>query len=261
MKFWQRLEKLLLLIFLVLIPTQLGRHYWPDWSLVRGIRVDYLSPTLYVEDLIIGGLIIISFLRKRFLKYSLDFGDFLTVLMIVVNVVMAANRMEAGYKWIRIGEWVWMLSYLRNEKNNVDKYLKYAITGWILLESLLVLAQVIKGGSVEGLFWWLGERRFRFSSLGTAQINIMGQGLVRGYGTFSHPNSLAGFLLVSIILWMREKRKGLGNVWWWMVWWMAIGGIIMCGSRTVWVLTIGLIVWVLWQNKKIMLAGIMMTIG
>ena len=50
-RFWARTEKIALFLFLLAIPTQLGRHFWPEWSRVVGIRVDYLSPTLYLVDM------------------------------------------------------------------------------------------------------------------------------------------------------------------------------------------------------------------
>ena len=50
--FISKLRNILLFLFLLLIPTQLGRHFWPEWSYVLGIRVDYLSPVLYLVDII-----------------------------------------------------------------------------------------------------------------------------------------------------------------------------------------------------------------
>ena len=40
-------------LLLLLLPTQLGKHFWPTFSYVLGTRVDYLSPTLYLTDIII----------------------------------------------------------------------------------------------------------------------------------------------------------------------------------------------------------------
>ena len=59
-RFLEALEKILLFLFVLLIPTQLGKHFWPEWSRVVGIRVDYLSPTLYFLDLVWLGLFLIT---------------------------------------------------------------------------------------------------------------------------------------------------------------------------------------------------------
>jgi hypothetical protein len=128
--------------------------------------------------------------------------------------------------------------------------LKKLIPWWVMGESLLGLAQMVKGGSLGGIMWWLGERTFNISTIGVAQISVLGQGLIRAYGTFSHPNSLAGFLLVSLGLWVTINPSALRaapldrgalkikNIYWWMVVWTGILGIIVSGSRTVWGLTL-----------------------
>lgn len=104
-----------------------------------------------------------------------------------------------------------------------------------------------KNGSLGGIFWWLGERTFNFNTIGIAQMSVMGEGVIRAYGTFSHPNSLAGFLLISLILWwvLEEKR----NLNWWGVFWSGVVGILVSGSRTVWIL--GLLVLLIGFLKKI----------
>src|SRR5476649_2203358 len=53
-------SKLLSYLLIFLLPTQLGIHFWPNFSLLLGIRVDYLSPTLYVTDVVILSLIVIN---------------------------------------------------------------------------------------------------------------------------------------------------------------------------------------------------------
>ena len=47
------IQRLLFFALILGIPTQFGRHFWPDFSFVSGVRVDYLSPTLYVTDILI----------------------------------------------------------------------------------------------------------------------------------------------------------------------------------------------------------------
>src|ERR1035437_10261792 len=45
-------------LLVLFLPTQLGKHFWPNFSYVYGIRIDYLSPTLYFTDLLVIGLIL-----------------------------------------------------------------------------------------------------------------------------------------------------------------------------------------------------------
>ena len=46
-----KLYQLLFSLLILLLPTQLGRHFWPSYSFVFGLKVDYLSPTLYLTDI------------------------------------------------------------------------------------------------------------------------------------------------------------------------------------------------------------------
>src|SRR3990167_9278499 len=55
----------LIVLIVLLSPSQLGFHFWPRWSLVNGIKIDYLSPTIYLTDLIFLGLLVISFIKFR----------------------------------------------------------------------------------------------------------------------------------------------------------------------------------------------------
>jgi len=207
-----------------------------------GIRVDYLSPTLYLVD-IFWVIWIVSKLRiKNYelkIKRVLNFENIIFLLLMVVNVMVAGNKGIAIYRWLRIIQWIISLKVLITEKEKVKEYLTIIIPIWVIVESLLGLAQVINGGSLGGIWYWIGERRFSFSSIGIAQMSLWGEGMLRAYGSFSHPNSLAGFLLVVWFYWQRNKNK---NINYWIVYWVAILGILVSGSRWVWGITTILII-------------------
>ncbi|MDD4136038.1 MAG: O-antigen ligase family protein [Candidatus Shapirobacteria bacterium] len=258
-----------LFLFLLLIPTQLGKHFWPEWSYLLGIRIDYLSPTLYLLDLV-WIVLIFNWIKPSVLRTSpltgrfskiFKFKYFLVVGFVGVNILMAVNPWVAVYKWLRVFQLLITFFYFRKNKTLIKENLVKIIPCWIILESLLAVAQIAKNGSLNGIFYWLGERSFSFNTIGIAQMSVLGRGLVRAYGTFSHPNSLAGFLLVSLLLWWWLKSlsaspflpltKGrLKNVWWWVVFWFGFLGIMVSGSRTIWILTLGLIFWFLLKNIK-----------
>ena len=264
--FLEKLPKILLILLLILIPTQLGKHFWFEWSYLLGIRIDYLSPTLYLIDFVWLGLFILNLIKssvstsstsplkkETFLKFK-----YLVILGFVgVNILMAKDWQVAGYKWFRIWQLIWFIWYVAKRKKVVEKLLIYIVPCWIIVESLLAVGQISSGGSLNGIWWWLGERSFSFNTIGIAQMSIAGNGLIRAYGTFSHPNSLAGFLLVSLILWWRTKptlpsleNGGLRNVYWWGVSWLGLAGIILTGSRTIWILTFVLVIFGFFRNLK-----------
>ncbi|MFZ2152831.1 MAG: O-antigen ligase family protein [Microgenomates group bacterium] len=255
------LENILLFLFLLLIPIQLGKHFWPEWSMVMGVRVDYLSPTLYLVDIVWGmwmGTRLITNWRK-----VLNFQNILMGLFVVLNVLVAGNRWVAVYRWVRIAQLALSYKFIKLKVHKVEKYLEWIIPCWIILETMLGMAQIVKGGSLQGIWYWLGERRFSYASIGVAQISLLGQGLVRAYGTFSHPNSLAGFLLISLIYWIGNQKNfkfqisnfKFSGMWWWVVVWMGVVGIIISGSRVVWLLAAGLAIVILISNFKFQISN------
>jgi len=262
----QIMSKILLFLLLCLIPTQLGKHFWFDWTMVLGIRIDYLSPTLYLVDLVwivllISNLIKPSVLWTSPLKKETFFKSkfFLVIVFVVINIFVAQNRWVAIYKWARIGQLVWFGYFGAKNKNLMEKMLMWVLPLWIGVESLLAIGQIAKGGSLNGFWWWLGERSFDFNTIGIAQMSVVNNGIVRAYGTFSHPNSLAGFLLISMVLWVKFKESLSSykvfkviklNVLWWGVTWLGIIGIILTGSRTVWFLGLISIFWLSWGNFR-----------
>jgi len=222
----------------------LGRHFWPDFALLHGIRVDYLSPTIYLIDIIVV-LLIISKIKitrnnnQETNKIQTPITNNQTkkniFLFIILNILVAENKWVAGLAWARVIE-IWaMYRILKENKELVKKYLFYIIPFWIILESGLGLLQVIKGGSLQGVFYWLGERRFNLNTIGVAKISVFGHETMRAYGTFSHPNSMAGFLLVALELWKNNSNK---KILFWVIWWLGVMGIVITGSRIAWLLLI-----------------------
>ncbi|MCX6726901.1 MAG: O-antigen ligase family protein [Candidatus Shapirobacteria bacterium] len=260
------------ILFLLLIPTQLGKHFWFEWSTIQGIRSDYLSPTLYLIDIVWIILVILNLPKSLFDKR--DFKKYLLLFFLIfINILVAGNKWVAGYEWIRILQWITTIKLITNDKLRITDYLKWIVPVWIVGESLLGLAQIINNGSLQGIFYWLGERRFSLTTVGIAQMSWLGESIVRAYGTFSHPNSLAGFLLLVWYWWQGQNPSALRaapldkgatkEVWYWMVWWTGLMGIIISGSRIVWLLTLGLLVikWgKSWWKYGIIVAGVVMMI-
>jgi len=244
-------ERFWTFLWLLLVPTQLGKHFWLTESYVAGIKVDYLSIILYLTDIVWLGWVFS--LKKERKKNKI--GRILAILLVIlVNVWMAEARWVAVYRWLRMGQWVVTVWLVTKNKQKIKENLLKVVPIWILIEVFLAVSQVAKGGSLEGIWYWLGERRFSFGSVGIAQMRWGNEATIRAYGSFSHPNSLAGFLLLAWVWWKEETHLPTGKretrIWYWVVNWSAILGIILAGSRTVWVLT--LLTWILeTRNKKL----------
>jgi len=262
----EKISKGLLFLLLLVIPTQLGKHFWFDWSLILGIRIDYLSPTLYLADLVWIAFFILEISMTKFQVFQTNhkkqlpkFKTLFFIAFVLVNILVAKSWWMAIYKWVRIGQLVWFGYFVSRNKKIVEKILIWVLPFWVGVESLLAIGQIAKGGSLNGFWWWMGERSFDFNTIGIAQMSVVNNGIVRAYGTFSHPNSLAGFLLVSLVLWVKSKDslssykvfKVIKLNWcWWGVMWSGIIGIILTGSRTIWLLSLLSVVWLMWNNFK-----------
>jgi len=259
-------KKLFVSLWLLFLPTQLGLHFWPEWSQVMGLRVDYLAPTLYFGDILWIFLLIFNFKFLIFNQFKIFNFKFLIIfLFVIINIFVAGNKWEAGYKWMRIIQWIVTFKLILDNKKLFKEMLLKVLPVWIIGEGLLGLAQVVNGGSLNGIFYWLGERRFSYISLGVAQISYLGQGLIRAYGTFSHPNSFAGFILISLIVYMRYQNYELKitnyelkkRIFYWSVVFCGLLGLFLSGSRTVW----GILIILLITNYELRITNWKKTLG
>jgi hypothetical protein len=238
--------------FLLFIPSQLGKHFWLKESYVSGIRVDYLSPTLFFLDLIWLVLFLVE-TKKRGLSFKSWSKKkiFWIILVVGINIWWSTRKWLSLYGWLRWGQLIWTIGIIEKEKRVVWKLIERCIPWWILSEVILGLVQIFKEGSVGGVWWWWGERSFSLINPGIAKIGIEGRSVLRAYGTFSHPNSLAGFLLVSLILWwsFRKRKDIYQKIWWWVVWWVGVIGLLITASRTVWLVGAGMGIWQIVKKK------------
>ena len=86
---------------------------------------------------------------------------------------------------------------------NIDSFNRRAVfimfSASVFFQSCLSFLQFINQRSIGGLFYYLGERTFGAQTPGIADASINGQLFLRPYATFSHPNVLAGFLVVAML--------------------------------------------------------------
>lgn len=201
-------------LLVLFLPTQLGKHFWPNFSYVYGIRIDYLSPTLYFTDILIIGLILSWILESLVSASSLSQAVkiakrniikllimFFLVLFLLVGIFRSNNPLVGIYGMIKFLEYVFLFSYTAKNFRTLNSFVLFStfIFG-VLFESLLTIAQYVNQGSIGGVLYFLGERSFNSQTPGIANASINGQLFLRPYATFSHPNVLAGYLFVFMVL-------------------------------------------------------------
>lgn len=196
-----KLKENLIYLLLFLLPTQLGKHFFLPFSYVSGVRIDYLTPTIYLTDCII---LLLTILSIKTFKIQFNKKIFIIFLLIIANIIFSLSPWISFYKWIKLAEVV-TLFFLLKPKLNI-KYVLLAFIGGALLQLILVLFQITQQHTMQGFAYFLGERYFSISTPGIAKTSLQGTEILRGYGSFSHPNSLAGFFLLLYTYILFEKK-------------------------------------------------------
>lgn len=198
--FLNRVEIYVFRLLIFLAPTQLGYHYFAKFSYVFGIRVDYLAPTLYLTDILVLILLFFFWLKKiRRLKLRAWFVGLLG--FAIVNLIFSHFPLLGLYKWIKVIEFVFLGYYVFTKKDLVLKRDILVPLSWsVIAFSLIGLVQVIMQKTIGGPFYFFGERTFSSGTPGISLFRFFGRELLRPYSTFSHPNSMAGFMLAAVLL-------------------------------------------------------------
>ena len=228
----QKLERVLLFSIIFFLPVQLGKHFWPAFSYVEGLRIDYLSPTLYFTDILIGLLFIVWFfchpefisgshkMLKRVQHDSLKkvFWEkwllVVLVIFIILGIVSSLSPLAGWYKFLKIVEFSFLGFYAATKlkiKKDLPLILVLLSIG-VAFESILAIAQFIQKSSLGGPLWFLGERMFSGQTPGIANANIDGRLILRPYATFSHPNVLAGYLVIAMTFLLFDFKKIFSGV-------------------------------------------------
>ncbi len=245
-------------LLIILLPVQLGYHLWPSWALVLGRRVDFLSPTLHLTDILIL-LLIIFWLRTMSIKglYALlrrmVYGVFLFVGFVSMNIVFAENQMVAAYHWLKFAEFFLLGAYIVKTKVTVE-YMSKPLSAAVFVSSVVALGQFIFQRSIGGPLWVLGERTFAIDTPGIARTSVFGRELLRAYSTFPHPNVLGGFLTVAVPLILSaklvDKARAVSRYRLMLISVSAIA-LLTTFSRSAFVLSLLGLSWWLWKKARI----------
>ncbi len=205
-KYLSNASGFLLYLLLFLLPTQLGKHFFFPFSYLSGVRTDYLAPTLYSTDILVFLLILLnsktvfSFFKKR--------SFLLLFLLSTFNIVFSLSPWISFYKVIKIAEFLSLFAIVQKFGNKLlpPKKLLIVLLASSAFQFILVALQFVHKHSLQGFFYFFGERYITLSLPGIAKVSLQGIELLRPYGTFSHPNSLAGFYLLIYFFVLTNKK-------------------------------------------------------
>jgi O-antigen ligase len=207
----RKLEKTLFFIFLILIPFQL-RIFVRSSPAVNG---EWNSFFIYLADIVFL-LVFLLFLNRtkktRFHFAKKNWFLLAFVLIALISVFISSATKISIFRWLKLVEFIILYIYLRKSKeflglNNILSIIFYSG----VFQAILAIAQFIKQGSIGIRFIEAGV--FDPNSPGVANFILNGDRVLRSYGSFTHPNVLAGFLLLTIFcgywLFLQAKSKNL----------------------------------------------------
>lgn len=285
MNFLRLLHRYLFFALLAFLPTQLGFHLWPVWTYVLGRRVDYLSPTVYLTDIIIV-LLITAWIIDQLFKLRNHEKNFFhdissateknrrkTHLLLIgaaafvtLNILLSDRWQVATYMWAKVLEYTLLGIYIFATRPSLRTIVwGFSFAGFY--SAAIAVIQFVLQRSVGGALWWLGERTFTLVTPGIARLNVCFplsyacRLMLRSYATFPHPNVLGGFLAISSILmlapivYQRHRLSLLHAFWFGAVFVLSDIGLGLTFSRSAWMVSIGGIIamfyfWRAQRNKK-----------
>ncbi len=174
---------------------------------VNGVYVNYLVPTISILDLGIifllfsilkeKGLVFLKDVINRYRWYIYLFFIFLLVQNLIIReIVVLVDTLRF------VGVLVSLILLLdlvkQGEFKNSKVYIIFIFLINVLFQGILGLIQFTRGASLN--FVSLGESQVVSGMQGSSFIELNGELFLRAYGTFPHPNILAGFLLLSFFL-------------------------------------------------------------
>ena len=218
---WRRLIKLTFQFLILLLPTQLALHFWPNWAYVYGFRIDYFAPTLYLTDILMILLFVFwsiqyfigRTVKKRYTKSKKVY--FLIIILLLVfmgaNIYFAKSPWVAFYKWIKVVEFILIGLFVGRTKDfDFNSWIAKPLSFSLIAVSIIAFVQFNLQKTIGGLMFLLGERSFTATTPGIATFTLFGRELLRPYSVFPHPNVLAGFLgtgLFLILFGLNKKSK------------------------------------------------------
>lgn len=195
-----------LLLFWIVLPFNIAiQVYFNNTDpYVNGIFTNYLVPTISILDLFGILLLISSILEKKISRK--DFSWEILCLLAFSLIQFFVNKEIVSL--LSITRIFCYLLVFRAVNKNINlkgdtKFLRVTEV-LILIQVVVALFQFLSGCSIGISF--LGESVFSAGMKGSNFIDIAGNLYIRGYGTFPHPNILAGWFLMSMVFLWKNKR-------------------------------------------------------
>ncbi len=204
-----KIRKILFCLFVFFIFFPVRHVFNTPFNFLTGQYSDFTSISVYACDILLFPLAVLAIVKSKF-SFIKDWGILaLAIWAIFVFLInFKSDTVLNLFTLIKLFEFIVAYGttlYLFKNSQNLKKTLVILFIALATVQSAIALAQFWHHGSI-GL-GKIGEQQIGPNVLGAAKIVVNGQNIVRGYGTFPHPNLLAVFILVAILFLANESLK------------------------------------------------------
>ncbi len=202
------LDKKLFYILIFLLPANLGYHFVRSWSYVDGILIDYLIPTIFVQDILVFLILLIWLFRTLINPPPIHDTSgwifrwlFLFLFCVFISIFISYNVYASIYAFLRLILYALFSIYVLHafdfnlEWEKMLKILAFSV----FFVSILGLIQWFKQGAVFNNYIFFGEQPYNSLTNGISREHLFNKVFIPVYGTFRHPNIFAGFLCVTLL--------------------------------------------------------------
>ena len=196
--------------------TLLGNTLLLSQPYVAGLWVNYLVPTLSILDVFVLIFLLQLFVyRKRLFKRYISNKYILLLLFLLLIQSFIVQNFLTTLLSLRMFVYLFttvVIVEIVKERSTLKKmlqkgYIKVLLISTVLFQATVGMYQFLRGSSLGVYF--LGESKIANGMLGSSFIEIGGENFLRSYGTFPHPNILAGWyiLILIFLIYMYSKTE------------------------------------------------------
>ncbi len=195
-------------VLFFILPWNLGKHFEVGSSYMNGILIPYLIPTIYLQDILVALITGINLARRRVARdgsRQLAVSTrlfFLFLLSCFISVFFASRVVPSCYLVCRVV--LYFLFFVSSQslfkRAFVRQVFFVSLTANLFLISLLGTVQFKNQAAVFKNYLYFGEQPYNNYTPFIAKESYGGIVKIPPYGTFEHPNILAGYLLISLTL-------------------------------------------------------------
>jgi O-antigen ligase len=203
---------------------------------------------IYLGDIVFFLVFLLFLIRTRKTRFNFAKKNwFLLVFILIafISIFISSATKISIFRWLKLIELIILYIYIiSNSKSQTPNHayrqagsksffnnILYVIFYSGVFQSILAIAQFIKNGSIGIKF--IEASVFDPNSPGVANFILNGDRILRSYGSFTHPNVLAGFLLLSAFcfywLFLKNQSKNLIPV---LGFLFLVAGLFLTFSRT-----------------------------